>query len=111
MSAYYRASSPSWVTRIATFWFVILSIIAMTLRLYTTEAASALRPECQQTQLAIQQTHLAIQQAQIHLDAKTVSAETVRGPHLSKSKRELTSHTQTHLLFYARVAVFFLAGP
>ncbi|KAJ7864179.1 hypothetical protein B0H13DRAFT_2069604 [Mycena leptocephala] len=40
-----------------------------------------------QTQLAIQQTHLATQQAQIHLDARTVSAET------------------THLLVYARVAL------
>ncbi|KAJ7917047.1 hypothetical protein B0H13DRAFT_344499 [Mycena leptocephala] len=59
-------------------------------------AASALRLEFQQTQLAIQQTqfaiqqtHLATQQAQTHLDVKTVSSDTTR------------------LLFYAQLTTFF----
>jgi hypothetical protein len=60
-------------------------IIAMVLCLYTTQVASALRLEfqqtqftIQQTQFAIQQTNLATQQAQTRLDVKTVSADTVR---------------------------------
>jgi hypothetical protein len=66
----------------------------MALRLYTTQVASALRLESQQTQLmiqqtqfAIQQTHLATQQARTHFDVKTVSADTVGVPYFSQQAR------------------------
>ncbi|KAF7369294.1 hypothetical protein MVEN_00257200 [Mycena venus] len=59
-------------------------------------AASALRLEVGQTQLAIQQEKFGVQQDQIHLDLKTVSETT------SNVALELRQ-----LLFQARVAVLF----
>jgi hypothetical protein len=41
------------------------------------QAASALRLELQQAELAVQQAELALQQAQMHVDVKKVAASTV----------------------------------